>query len=132
MIILYKGLEQLQYLNRKCWAIWGYLLLLTVIPVTSQRVCSNVFRHYIYTYIHKNIYIYPTERTALLEQDHGRNADLGLLNTAEIYFSAASNTSVPMLSHRGSSAESYFIPITRMILSRTQRWQWDIFHLLFP
>ena len=106
----------------------GHLGIFTSIDRHSSDVAESLFQRiqtlyiYIYTYImymfffNKYIYIYlfiytyiyilyPMERTALLEQDHGRNADLGLLNTAEIYFSAASNTSVPMLSHRGSSAE---------------------------
>ena len=98
----------------------GHLGIFTSIDRHSTDVAESLFQRiqtlfiYIYTciyvlkylYIYNYIYIiYPTERTALLEQDHGRNADLGLLNTAEIYFSAASSTSVPMLSHRGSSAE---------------------------
>lgn len=96
----------------------GHLGIFTSIDRHSTDVAESLFQRiqtlfiYIYMYIciKISIYIiiyiiYPTERTALLEQDHGRNADLGLLNTAEIYFSAASSTSVPMLSHRGSSAE---------------------------
>ena len=32
----------------------------------------------------------------------------------------------------GDHLQNSTIPIIRMVLSRTQRWQWDIFHLLFP